>query len=169
MSDPAISYRNSQNPATTQLVSEVTVLLPDAEILATKPPVILDRLWDRHDLALVFCKHSDTIKRWERSGWIKAERKPSGRIIGYPAAQIVSVATRLFLRFPNATYDEIQAERVELNEILGWVRDTVSVCNEGNIGKAPPLLDALNLAALAGDQGLIPCLLYTSPSPRDRG
>jgi hypothetical protein len=121
-------------------------------------------LVDRKDLARLFSKSTATIKRWERNGWIVARRRPSGRIQGYDAVVVASIAARLFRRFHSASFDVREAEHLGLRPMLDWVFDSVRTARQRSEGATctVPILDLLALSALAETTSAIPDSLGVS-------
>lgn len=131
------------------VVDAVAAVVPFAAECYSEIPEIPVGYWDRKDLARVFGKHQDTIHTWEQNGWIKSIRKPSGRIIGYPADQIAAVAARTFLRFPSASFSAEEAAKLRLLPLLQWIHEAVRTAGTVNDAGKEALLDALDFAALA--------------------
>lgn len=139
-----------------KLVDLVSAVLPEAKDFCPEVPPVPAKLLDRKDLSRLFDRHADTPHRWEQTGWLSAVRKSSGRILGYPAEQVAALATRLYLRFPTFAFNQVEAERLGYLTLLSWVEVTVRNVEANTAAETnEPVLDLLDLAALAGDPDLV--------------
>lgn len=139
-----------------RVAEAVRVVLPSAEFDAAALPSIPQILLTRKELAWLFGKNTQTPKRWERWGWINAQRRPSGRIAGYDAVEIAGLASRLFTHFRGASFNTEEAVRHRLVDLLNWIRLTARHSRQCVTSDKAPVLDLLALAALADDANLLP-------------
>jgi len=122
------------------------------EVVPVIPPILLHR----PDLARLFMKDPQTPDRWERKGWMRSIRRSSGRIHGYLAEEVAKIAARLAHEFNGPVFDECEAARLKLTELLTWVVDAVRTGAEDLNEDTLPVLPRVALGALAGDPSLLP-------------
>jgi hypothetical protein len=138
------------------LVAAVAAHVPKAVLTCSAPPPSPAVFLTRKDLARIFGKHPDTVKTWERNGWIEAIRRPSGRIFGYPADEVARIASHLFSHFTHADFNRGEAKGLRVLELLEWVYESVRTAQSLPPRAQLGTLDLIALSSLAETTAPLP-------------